>query len=129
MPASRGSRTCSPSDPSLADGVKQVDDTLKIVGGFNAVTGWIGETGVAVTRTGTTVNGGVVIVPTNKDDAPRLLTQLRGFLALAGGASGPAVTDEPYDGTTITTVDLSGIGALAGGAPRPSRARSRSPTP
>jgi hypothetical protein len=109
------------ADPSLADGVKQVDDALKLAGGFDAVTGWIGETGVAITRTGTTINGGVVIAPTNKDDAQRLLTQLRGVLQLAGGASGPAVTDEPYAGTTITTVDLSGIGALAGGsAPIPS---------
>ena len=104
------------TDPSLADGVKQVDDTLKIVGGFDATVGWIGETGVAVTRTGNTLAGGVVIVPTNKDDAQRLLTQLRGFLALAGAGSGIGVTDEPYNGTTITTVDLSGVGALAGAA-------------
>jgi hypothetical protein len=104
------------SDPSLADGVKQVDDTLKIIGGFNAAVDWIGETGVAVTRTGDTIGGGVVIVPTNKDDAQRLLTQLRGFLQLAGGGSGITVSDEPYAGTTITTIDLSGLSGLEVGS-------------
>ncbi len=104
------------SDPSLADGVKQVDDTLKIIGGFNAAVGWIGETGVAVTRTGDALGGGVVIVPTNKDDAQRLLTQLRGFLQLAGGGSGITVSDEPYAGTTITTIDLSGLSGLEVGS-------------
>jgi hypothetical protein len=104
------------TDPSLADGVKQVDDTLKIVGGFDAVVGWIGETGVAVTRSGSDIAGGVVIAPTNKDDAQRLLTQLHGFLQLAGGGSGISLTDETYNGTTITTVDLSGLGALTGDA-------------
>ena len=79
------------SDPSLADGVKQVDDTLKLVGGFDAVTGWIGETGVAVTahrRPRSTAASSSS--PTNKDDAPRLLDAApRRSSQLAGGASGP----------------------------------------
>ncbi|HEY6571132.1 MAG TPA: DUF3352 domain-containing protein, partial [Candidatus Limnocylindrales bacterium] len=65
------------SEPSLKDGVGQVDDALKLIGGFDAAVGWIGETGIVVTGTGGSVAGGLVIVPTNADDAQRLFTQLR----------------------------------------------------
>ncbi|HEY6570390.1 MAG TPA: DUF3352 domain-containing protein, partial [Candidatus Limnocylindrales bacterium] len=85
------------------------------IGGFDAAVGWIGETGIVVTGTGGSVAGGLVIVPTNADDAQRLFTQLRGFIELAGGA-GIKLTDETYNGATITVVDLSGAGALTGGA-------------
>ena len=57
------------SDPSLSDGVQQVDDALKLVGGFDAVVGWIGEAGIAITDTNGTVAGGLVVVPTSAADA------------------------------------------------------------
>ncbi len=103
------------SDPSLTDGVKQVDSALQLIGGFDAAVGWIGETGIAVTGSGGSVAGGLVIVPTSGDDAQRLFTQLRGFIQLAGGSAGIKLTDESYNGATITVVDLSGAGAMAGG--------------
>ena len=40
------------SDPQFADGLKQVEDTLALVGGLDALTGWMGEVGVAVTADG-----------------------------------------------------------------------------
>ncbi len=104
------------TDPSLKDGVGKVDDALKLIGGFDAAVGWVGETGIAVTGTGGSVAGGLVIVPTNPADAQRLFTQLRGFIELAGGSAGIKLTDETYNGATITVVDLSGAGALTGGA-------------
>ena len=104
------------SDASLKDGVQQVDDALKLVGEFDAAVGWMGESGIAITNTNGEIAGGIVVVPTSAADAQRLFTQLRGFIELAAGGSGIKLTDQSYNGATITTVDLSGIGALAGAA-------------
>ena len=104
------------SDPSLADAVQQVDDALKLVGGFDALVGWIGESGIAITDTNGTVAGGLVVVPTSSADADRLFTQLRGFIELAGGGTGIKITDESYNGETISVIDLGGLGGLAGAA-------------
>lgn len=94
------------AQPQLQPDVQELDDTLRIVGGWDAVVGWMGEGGLAVTRQGDTISGGVVISPTDAAEAERLLNQLRAFLALAGGGSGITVTDEEYAGTTITVVGL-----------------------
>ncbi len=72
----------------------------------------MGEAGVAVMPSGNSVTGGILIAPTDRVAAERLLTQLRGFLALAGGGSGITVTDETYGDATITTVDLGNLGNL-----------------
>ena len=109
-------KTTLAADPKLADGVTQIDDALKLVGGYKAVVDWMGEAGIAITRDGDTVAGGLVVTPTDKTAAEQLLTQLRGFVALAGGAGGIKVTDQDYGGVTITVVDLGDIGALAGAA-------------
>jgi hypothetical protein len=98
--------------PDLADAVKQVDDALGIVGGFDAATGWIGEAGVAITRDGKDIAGGLVVSPTDAADAERLLNQLKAFVQLGGAQAGVAVTDEAYGDTTITVVDLSRLGGL-----------------
>jgi Protein of unknown function (DUF3352) len=108
-------KTLVAADPSLADGVKQIDDTLAIVGGFGAVVDWMGEAGIAVTRSGDSVTGGLLVTPTDRAAADRLLTQLRGFISLAGAGSGIKVSDETYGDATITTVDLSGLSGLATG--------------
>jgi hypothetical protein len=100
-------------EPELQAGVQQLDDTLRIVGGWDAVVGWMGEGGVAVTRDGDSVGGGLVITPTDAADAERLLTQVRGLLALGGSQAGITVTEEEYAGTTITVVGLGGLTAFA----------------
>jgi len=104
------------SDPDLKGAVKQVEDALALVGGFDAVTGWIGEAGVAITRDGDKIGGGVVVTPTNRAAADRLLAQLKAFIALGGSSMGLTVKDEDYKGTTITVVSLGGLGGLLGGA-------------
>lgn len=109
-------KTLAAADPQLADGVKQVDDALMLVGGYGAIVDWMGETGIAVTRTGDTLAGGLVVAPTDKAAVDRLLTQLRAFVELAGGSTGIKVTDEAYGNATITVVDLGNLGALAGAA-------------
>jgi hypothetical protein len=103
-------------DPSLADGMKQVDDTLALVGGFGAIVDWMGEAGVAVTIDGDKVAGGIVATPLDPAASGRLFSQLRGIISLAGGSYGIKVTEEPYAGATIVVIDLGDIGSLAGAA-------------
>ena len=103
-------------EPSLADGVKQVDDTLALLGGFGAIVDWMGEVGIAVTVDGDKVAGGIVATPLDPAAPARLFSQLRGFLQLAGGSSGITVTEESYAGETIVVIDLGDIGSLAGAA-------------
>jgi hypothetical protein len=107
-------KTTLAADPQLTDGVTQLDDALKLVGGYGALVDWMGEGGIAVTRDGDTIDGGIVITPTDKAAADRLFTQLRAFVALAGATSGISVTDEAYGDATITVVDLGDLSSLAG---------------
>jgi hypothetical protein len=110
-------KTTLAEDPSLAEGIKQIEDALAILGGLEAITGWMGDAGVAITRDGDTVAGGLLVTPTDPEGAEaagRLLTQLKGFVALAGGSSGISVADQDYKGTTITTITIENVGALAG---------------
>lgn len=107
-------KSLAAADPQLADGVKQLDDTLKLLGGFGAAVDWMGEGGIAVTRSGDTLAGGLVVTPTDKAAASRLFTVLRGFLAI-GGSAGVKVTDETYGDATITVVDTGNLPAALGG--------------
>jgi hypothetical protein len=100
-------------DPQLADAVKQIDDALGIVGGFDAATGWMDEVGIAITRDGDTIGGGLVITPTDAAAAEKLMNQLKAFVQLGGAQAGLSVTDEDYNGATITVIDLSGLAGMA----------------
>ena len=111
------------SEPSLAEAFQQIDQAAGMLGGLDALLGWMGDTGVVVNSTGDTVEGGVVSIPTDAAQARQLFTTLRSFLALGGSQAGITVTDETYNGQTITVVDLGSLrdlaglaGALGGGA-------------
>jgi hypothetical protein len=110
------------ADPSLKDGVKQVDDALALLGGFEAVTGWIDEAGVAITRDGDNVAGGLVMTPTDAAAAQRLFDQLTGFIKLGGASAGLSATTEDHNGTTITVLNVGGLGASAFGGAVPADA-------
>jgi hypothetical protein len=109
-------RALAAEDPELADGVKQLEGSLALIGGVDALIGWIGDAGLAITRDGDDIAGGLVVTPTDRAAADRLLTQLRGFLALAGVGSGIKVTDEDHDGTTVTSITIENVGDLLGAA-------------
>ena len=100
--------------PELKEPIAQLDEALAILGGAEAITGWIGEAGVAVTLDGKDISGGLVIVPTDAAAADKLLGQLKAFIQLGGAQFNLSVTEEQYNGTTITVVDLSGLAGLAG---------------
>ncbi|HEY7736606.1 MAG TPA: DUF3352 domain-containing protein [Candidatus Limnocylindrales bacterium] len=106
-------------DPATADAFKQVDDALGTLGGFEAVFGWMGETGMAVSRTADGIEGGVVVVPNDQAAAERLLTSLRSFAQLGGAQMGIVVREETYAGQTITIVDFGDIGERLGSGAAP----------
>ena len=84
---------------------------------MDEILGWIGDAGFVVNPTGTEVEAGFVIVPTDPDKASNLFGTLKTFISLGGGTVGLAVSDEAYGDTTITTVsvDLAKLGGVAGG--------------
>jgi hypothetical protein len=101
-------------DPTLKDAFAQIDQAAGVLGGVEAAIGWIGDTGAVIARTGDTVEGGLIVIPTDAAKGQQLLTTLRSFVTLGGAQAGIAVTDEDYKGTTITVVNLGDVGALLG---------------
>jgi len=104
------------AEPKLAAAFKQVDTVLGLVGGFSGAVGWMGDAGVAVTQQGSSVSGGVIVIPSDATAAKRLFTQLRSLLEIATAASGPAISDEAYGDATITTVDISTLAPVLAAA-------------
>ncbi len=102
------------AEPSLKEFVDGFDQAIGVLGGTDAAIGWIGDLGMAVTRTGNGVEGGLVITPTDSAAAQRLFTSLRTLVSLGGTGMGVTVRDEAYAGTTITIVDLGELSDLAG---------------
>lgn len=101
------------AEPSLKSAIDTVDQAMGVLGGTQAAIGWIGDLGVTVTRTDTGVEGGVLILPTDRAAAERLFTSLRTLISLGGSTMGITVRDESYAGTTITIVDLGDLAGLA----------------
>ncbi len=85
----------------------------------NSAFGWIGDVAVAVEVADGDPAGGLIIVPTDEAASQQLLTTLKTFIALGGGQAGVSTSDESYQGATITTIDLSGVAGLTGGAGLP----------
>ncbi len=105
------------SDPAMAPAIEMIDQAVGLLGGTESAIGWIGDFGITVTRSEATVEGGLIIVPTDRAAAERLFTSLRNLVALGGSTVGITVRDEAYAGTMITIIDLgnlSDLGDLAG---------------
>jgi hypothetical protein len=112
------------SEPSLAETFAQIDQAAGMLGGIDALLSWMGDAGVVIARSGDGVEGGFVSIPADASGGRQLLTTLRSFLQLGGAQAGFAVRDEPYNGETITVLDLGDVrnlaamaGALGGGIP------------
>ena len=108
-------------DPALKDAYAQVDQIAGMLGGIDAIVGWMGDSGVVIDKHADSVQGGIVSIPADAAGAKQLLTSLRSFVQLAGTNSGVTITDETYNGQTITVVDLGDLrnlvamaGALGG---------------
>jgi hypothetical protein len=101
-------------DPSLKDAFTQIDQAIGLVGGWDGLLGWMGDTGIVVATAGDGIEGGLVSIPTDAAKAKQLFTTLRSAITLGGGQLGFAVRDETYNGQTITVIDLGSIKDLAG---------------
>jgi uncharacterized protein DUF3352 len=102
------------NDPALKSAYEQIDQLAGMLGGLDAIVGWMGDTGIVVDQNGEVVEGGLVSVPADAAQARQLFTTLRSFAQLAGGSSGITITDETYNGQTITVIDLGDLSGLAG---------------
>ena len=109
-------------DPNLGEIFTSIDQAAGVLGGTDAIFGWMGDAGIVVARDGSDVEGGLVVLPTDAAAGKQLLTTIRSFAQLGGGG-GIEVREEDYAGTTITIIDLGSAsdligmaGALGGGA-------------
>jgi hypothetical protein len=107
--------------PETKAAFQAFDQAVSILGGFDAVAGWWGDTAFVVTPGANgVIGGGLLIQPRDKAAADRLFTTFRGFLTLAGSSTGINVRDEDHNGTKITILDFSavpGMNPSAGGLP------------
>jgi hypothetical protein len=96
------------ADPSMAETFKQIDEAAALLGGWPGLIGWIRDAGIVVTRTGETIDGGLVFSPKDRAGGERLLLQLRGYATMGGGGAGldVQVREESYAGATVTTIDF-----------------------
>jgi hypothetical protein len=101
-------------EPGLADAFAQLDQAAGMLGGVDALLRWIGDAGVVIAKDGDGLEGGFVSVPADASAARQLLTTLRSFVQLGGAQAGFTVTDEEYNGETITVLDLGDLRDLAG---------------
>jgi uncharacterized protein DUF3352 len=109
------------NNPTTKEAFKQADQAASLIGGFNALLGWIEDAGIVVTRDETSLHGGLVFTSSDRAAGERLLLTLRSFAILGGGQSGITVRDEKVGDTTISIIDLgdlkdlgttAGVGAL-----------------
>lgn len=104
------------AQPATAGVADQVEQALQVVGGIDALVGWMGDGTLAFTYTGGVPSGGLVVATLDEASAQAKIAQLKNLAALAGGAAGISVRDEPYADGTITIVDLGDLGTLLGAA-------------
>lgn len=100
-------------NPGTAAAFKQVDQAASMLGGFDAILGWIEDGTLVVTRNGTAIDGGLVFTSKDRAAGERLLTTLRSFVVLAGGQSGITVRDVAHGDVTISIVDVRDLRDLA----------------
>lgn len=101
-------------EPALAESFAQIDQAAGMLGGLDALLGWMGDAGIVIATDGDALEGGFVSTPADASGGRQLLTTLRSFIQLGGAQAGFSVTDEQYNGETITVIDLGDIRELAG---------------
>ena len=105
------------TEAGLKDALDSIEGATGLLGGMDEILGWIGDAGFVVNVTGAQPEAGFVIVSADPGKASNLFGTLKTFILLGGGSMGLSVSDETYEGTTITTlsIDLSTLGGVAGG--------------
>jgi hypothetical protein len=104
--------------PEAKDFFTQLDQAMSLLGGFDAVVGWWGDTGLVVSKLDDgTIGGGLVVKPRDAAAADRLFSTLTGFVQLGGSSAGVTSRTVDHNGTNVTVVDLSA--ATVGSTPLP----------
>jgi hypothetical protein len=90
--------------PGMADQLETVEAALGA--DLEEMVAWMGDTALAVGWDGALPYGGLVIVPTDADDARRRLDQLATFAGLAATdpTSGITVSEDEVEGVTVTSI-------------------------
>jgi hypothetical protein len=94
----------------------QLPQLQSILGGdLSSMVSWIGDTAVVAGETGNEPYAGLVITPTDAQEASVRLGQLQGLLQLGASSDGSqvTVTDADHNGTKITTITFGGAPASA----------------
>ena len=100
--------------PETKPAFDQVDQVLNILGGFDAVVSWWGDSAVVISPVADgTIGGGLVIKPRDAAAAERLLTTINSFIAIGGGQVGVTSRTEDHNGTKVTILDISAAGGLS----------------
>jgi hypothetical protein len=103
--------------PETKEAFAQFDQAMSLLGGFDAVMGWWGDTALVVAPGADgTIGGGLVVKPRDQAAADRLFTTLQGFIALAGGSAGVNVHSEDHNGTSIVILDFSAAPGMTPGS-------------
>jgi hypothetical protein len=100
------------ANPALAPTLGQIDATLGILGGPQALIGWIDDAGVVVIPDGSSLTGGVLVQAADDATATAKADQIRSLLTLAGLSSGITTHDIDINGTKVTIADLGDISSL-----------------
>ncbi len=102
------------SDPAFKEIYDSLEQALGLLGGTESALGWIGDSAVVLNVADGTPEGGLIVQPTNAEDAKRFLTSIKTLVGLGGSQIGASLREETYNGVTITVVDLGKLGELAG---------------
>jgi hypothetical protein len=102
------------NDPATSEMSRQLEDALRMVGGLDALTGWIKDAAIVGTVDGDQVGGGAVIRATDATKAAGTLASIRNLITLAGGNGGISLQEVDHGGTTIYVLDLGEAGSLFG---------------
>jgi hypothetical protein len=91
-------KKCAPEGSTSV--MDQIDSAVEAMGGWDSLTGWIGETALVLDQDGRQPTGGVLIVPKDRAAADKLASQAKNLV----GQAGVTVREETYAGATLTVV-------------------------
>ena len=100
------------ANPALVPALGQLDATLGVLGGPQALIGWIDDAGIVVIPDGSSLTGGVLVQAADDATATAKADQIRSLLTLAGLSGGITTRDIDINGTKVTIADLGDISSL-----------------
>jgi hypothetical protein len=92
----------------LREAFAQFDQAVGMVGGVDALIGWWGDAAIAVTELPDgSLGGGLLVTPTDAEQARQTFGMLRSFIVFGGGQAGIEIREVDHGGTPISIIDFS----------------------